>query len=167
MTDFRLVLVPTSGSFATLVRLREHLRSLDRFDLSNWRQVSDSHQIVSCSSELKDPTHQPKAAMTCFTQQPHGLQPAKDLFHSFALSLADCIARMTSRALVNCTTAAPFVVLRDMRRHAALPQLSHEALRVIGFVGRQGHALFRLAQQPERRLAFRRAAGLVNWALTT
>jgi len=160
MIDFRLVLVPTSGSFATLFRSPKRSETLRRQDSSNRRQISDSYQIVSRSRELKDPTYQPETAMARLPQEPHGLQPTEDLFDSFALVLTDCIARMTSRALVNRTAAAPLVVLGDVRSHASLAQVSHEAVRVISFVGRQGHPLFRLAQQGQRRFAFGRAAGL-------
>src|SRR5215471_6862222 len=160
MSDFRLVVGPLSGAIATLFRLLRRSETERRGVSSDRRQISDSDQIVSRGRELKDPTYQPEPAMTCLTQQPHGLQPTKDLFHSFALALTDRIARVTSRALVNGTTTASLIVLGDMRSHAARAQLSHEALRVISLVGGQGHALFRLAQQPERRLAFCGAAGM-------
>src|SRR5258706_8043628 len=134
MIDFRLVLVLASGSFATLVRSPKRSETLCPRVSGDRRQVSDSHQIVSRRRELKDPTYQPEPAMTCLTQESNRLQPAEDFFDSFALALANGVARMTSRALVNRTATPPLVVLGDVRRHVSLSQVSHEAMRVISLV---------------------------------
>src|SRR5690349_19782145 len=104
----------SGGSFATFVRLRKRERPPQRGNSGYRRQVSDSDQVVSRGRELEDPAHQLQASVPRLAQQPDSLQPAEDLFDSFAFLLTNSIARMTGRAAINGTTAAPLVVLRDV-----------------------------------------------------
>ena len=106
MCDFLSVVDPLSGCLAILIRLPDRLLAAGR-DLSrDLGQVSNPDQIVGGGSELKDPTHQLQPSVAGFTQQPHGLQPAEDFFHSFALTLTNFITRMTRRAFINGALAA-------------------------------------------------------------
>ena len=101
MSVFRLAIVRSSGSFATFVRLLKQERPPQRGNSGYRRQVSDSDQVVSRSRELEDPTHQLQASVPRLTQQPDSLQPAEDLFDSFAFPLADLVTRVPRRALVD------------------------------------------------------------------
>ena len=159
MSDFRLAIVRASGSFATFVRLLKQERPPQRGNSRYRRQVSDPDQVVSRGRELEDPTHQLQASVPCLTQQPDSLQPAEDLFDSFAFLLTNCIARMTGRAAINGTTAAPLVVLRDVWSHAPFTQIGNELFRVISLIGRQSHPFTGLAQQRQRRRALSRTTG--------
>src|SRR5688572_18769181 len=107
MSGFRLAVGPSRGSLATFVRLLKQVRP-PQGNSGHQRQVSNSYQVVSGRGELEDPTHQLQATVARLTQQPDSLQPAKDLFHSFAFLLTNQIARMTGGAAINSTTAAPF-----------------------------------------------------------
>lgn len=159
MSSFRRVNDLLSGSFATFFRLPKQPGTVWPRSSRYRRQVSDSDQIVSGSSELEDPTHQLQASMSSLAQQSYGLQPTENLFHSFAFPLTDFITRMAGRSLIDGAAAASFLVLRYVRRHSSLPQVADESLRVISFVGRQRHPLGSFTQQHQRRFAFRRAAG--------
>src|SRR5258705_10386896 len=104
-----------SGLVVTLFSLTEALNGYCRRGSGDQHQIPDAHQVVSGSSELKEPTYILEAAMTRLTHQANRFQPAKDLFHSFAFPLTQLVARMASGALVNRTTARPLVFLRHMR----------------------------------------------------
>src|SRR5258707_612424 len=103
MCDFVSVIDPLSGSFATLVRLPKRVLAFPGSLSRDFGQVSNSYQVVGGSSELEDPTHQLQSAVAGFTQQSHRLQPAKDFFHSFALTLTNLITRMARRARIDGT----------------------------------------------------------------
>ena len=91
MCDFLSNVDPLSGSFATLVHLAERLLTDGRGLSRDFGQISNSYQVVSGGSELEDPAHQRQPAVSGFTQQPHGLQPTEDFFHSLAFSLTNFI----------------------------------------------------------------------------
>src|SRR5215216_260985 len=118
MCDFLSKVDPLSGSLATLVRLPECLRATGRSFFLKLVQVSNSDEIIGGSGELKDPAHQPYSSVSGFAHQPHGLQPAKDFFYSFALSLTNLITRVASGPLVDRASSS-LVVLGHMRRHLA------------------------------------------------
>ena len=97
-------------------------------------QVPHAHQIVGGTSEAEYPVHLDNSTMPNFPQQRDGLQPAETFFDALPLDLADAIALVPGRALVNGASASPFVVLRYMRRDLQVPALDHEIERVIAFV---------------------------------
>ena len=101
MCDFLSKVGSLSGSLATLVRLPQQLLAFGRSLSGDFREISNSYQVVDSGSELEDPTHQSHSAVSGFTQQPHSLQPAEDFFHSFALSLTNLITRVASGPLVD------------------------------------------------------------------
>src|SRR5215213_534430 len=123
-------------------------------------QISDSHQVVSGGSEFEDPAHQPYSSVSGFAHQPHGLQPAKDFFYLFALSLTNLITRVASGPLVDRASSS-LVVLGHMRRHLAGAQISDKVFRVVSFVTAHGDPflLRPLCQHQQRRFSFRSAAG--------
>src|SRR4051794_36256871 len=119
MNNSRRVNDLLSGSFATFYRFAKQQEPAWRRSSGYRRQISDSDQIVGGGSELEDPINQLHASMPGLTQQAHRFQPTKDLFNSFALPMANLVARMTRGAFINgAATAPPFVVLRDVRSHA-------------------------------------------------
>src|SRR5260370_35776613 len=117
MCDFLSVVDLLSGSFATLVRLPKRLLTVGRSLSGDFGQVSNADQVVGSGSELEDPTDQFKTSVARLTQEPHSLQPAKDFFDSFALSLTDFITITTRRPLVNCTPLGHRIVCRELRRY--------------------------------------------------
>src|SRR5260370_27277301 len=133
MGDFLSVVDPLGGLFATLVRFLSRLLTVGRSRSRDLGQVSNSYQIVGGGSELEDPTHQLQSAVTGLTQQPHRLQPAKDFFHSFALTLTNFITSMARRARINGTSPV-LITLGHVRRHLAVTQISHKVFRVVSFV---------------------------------
>src|SRR6266700_4463864 len=133
MCDFLFVVDPLSGSFATLVRLPKRLTGFGCRRSRNLGQVSDSYQVVGGGSELEDPTHQSHSAVSGLTQQPHGLQPAKDFFHSFALTLTNFITRVAGSPLIDRASSS-FVVLSHVWRHLAGTQISDKVFGVVSFV---------------------------------
>src|SRR5258707_3278654 len=100
MSDFLSVVDPLSGSFATLLRLPKRLQAVSRSLSCDLGQVSNSYQIVGGGSELEDPTHQLQSPVTGLTQQPDRLQPTKDFFHSFGLTLTHFITVMARPAWI-------------------------------------------------------------------
>src|SRR5258706_7197473 len=157
---FLYIVDPLSGSFATLDRLSTRLLANGRSLSRNLGQVSNADQVVDGGSELEDPTHQPHSAVSGFTQQPHGLQPTEDFFHSFALALTNFITRVASGPLVDRASAS-LVVLGHMRRYLTGAQICDKVFRVVTLVTGQGDPfLWRpLSQYQQRRFSFRRATG--------
>src|SRR6185295_12350356 len=127
--DFLYIDDPLSGSFATLDGLRKRLLAFGRNLSRNLGQVSNADQVVDGGRELEDPTDQPHPAVSGFTQQAYGLQPAEDYFHSFALALTNFITRVTRGPLVDRASAS-LVVLSHMRRHLAGAQICDKVFRV-------------------------------------
>src|SRR6266496_2974224 len=160
MCDFLFVVDPLSGSFATLVRLPKRLTGFGCRRSRNLGQVSDSYQVVGGGSELKDPTHQSQSSVSGLTQQPHGLQPAKDFFHSFPLTLTNLITRMARRARIDRTSPV-LITLGHVRRHLAAAQISDKVFRVVSFVSAQRHTrlLRSLLDQRQRCFSFRSPTG--------
>src|SRR5260370_36722638 len=101
MSDFLSAVDPLSGSVATLVRLVERRLAVNRSFSRDLGQVSNSYQVVGGSSELEDPTHQLQSSVAGLTQQRNRLEPAKDFFHSFTLTLTNLITRMARRARID------------------------------------------------------------------
>src|SRR5438132_11233897 len=129
-----------SGPMVTLFLLTEPLNGSWRLRSGDKHQIPDAHQVVSGSSELKEPTYILEAAMTRLTHQANRLQPAKDLFHSFAFPLTQLVARMASGALINRTAATPLVALCHMCDHATGAQLSHKVFPFVRLVAAESHA---------------------------
>src|SRR5437016_6918340 len=80
-------------------------------------QVSHAHQVVGCAREGKDPIYLQGSAMTHFTQQRDGLQPAKTFFDALPFLLADGVARVSRGSTINGAAASASQVLRHVRRH--------------------------------------------------
>src|ERR1700745_2311725 len=77
-------------------------------------QVADSNQIVDGRREGEHPADPFEDTMPRLAHQTYRLDPAKDLFHPFPLSLANGVAGVPSRAAIN-RTATVLLVLRHMR----------------------------------------------------
>src|SRR6202162_5727279 len=77
------------------------------------QQIADSHQVVNRRGPGEHPGHALSASVTNFTHQTHRFHPTKDLFHSLALALADCVTPMPRGALID-GAAAVGVVLRHV-----------------------------------------------------
>src|ERR1022692_1592958 len=122
------------------------------------RQVSDSHQVVDCCGECEHPAHSLPPPVPRLPHQPDGLQPPEHFLDSFAFSLADLVARMPCRALIDCAPAVA-VVLRYVRRHAQIAHIGHELLHVVSFVASHRHTPSTLPffDHLQRRLALRRS----------
>src|SRR6266567_7301516 len=160
MSDFLFAVEPLSGSFATLVPLPERLLAVSRRFSRDFGQVSDPYQVVGGGGELEDPTHQGQPAVPGLTQQPDRLQPAKDFFHSFALTLTNLITRMARRARIDRTSPV-LITLGHVRRHLAVTQISHKVFGVVSFVSAQRHTRFlrSLLDQPQRCFSLSSATG--------
>jgi len=78
-------------------------------------QVAQADQVVGCASEGEHPIHLEQPAMSYLPQQSNGLEPTETFLDPFPLLLADAVACMTCRPLVEGTAAAPTVILRHMR----------------------------------------------------
>src|SRR5829696_4086416 len=138
MCDFLSKVDPLRGSLATLVRLPGRPLMISRSLSCDLGQISDSYQVVGGGSKLEDPTHQLHSTVSGLAQQPHGLQPAKDFFHSFALTLTNFITRVAGSPLIDRASSS-LVVLSHVRCHLAGAQISHKVFRVVSFVAGQGN----------------------------
>src|SRR5450759_3173735 len=132
----------------------------------NFAQVPHAHQIVGRASEAEHPVHLENSTMPYFPQQCDRFQPAETFFDALPLDLADAIACMLSRAIVNGASASPFVVLRHVRSHLQIPALGHKVECVIALVPTCGHPLRsrKLLQHHQRRVALRCPVGLEYFA---
>src|SRR5713226_3531425 len=104
-------------------------------DDSCWcrRQVAHSDQVVGRQCQAEHPSDPRDPAMAGLTQPAYGLDPAKDLFHPFALALAKRVAGMVSGTLVDDTG----LLARKMRGDPMLAHFLHQRFAVVAFVGTQ------------------------------
>ena len=77
--------------------------------------------------------------MSYLAQQNNRLEPAETSLDSLPLPLADAVAGMTRRPLVDGTAAAPTVILRDMRCDLHVATFADEVSRVKAFVAAHRH----------------------------
>src|SRR5437660_10005093 len=133
MRDFLSNVDRFSGSLATFVLLPKRLLAFGSSLSGNLGQISDSYQVVGGGSELEDPTHQPQSAVSGLAQQSHRLQPAKDFFHSFALTLTNFITRVAGSPLIDRASSS-FVVLSHVGRPLAGTRISDKVFRVVSFL---------------------------------
>src|SRR5260370_9506789 len=138
MCDFLSVVDPLSGLFADLLRFLSRLLTVGRSRSRDLGQVSNPDQVVGGGSELKDPTHQLQSAVSGLTQQRNRLQPAKDFFHSFALTLTNLITRMARGARIDRTSPI-LITLGHVRGHFSGAQISDKVFRIVSFVSAQRH----------------------------
>src|SRR6266536_2548388 len=126
------------------------------------RQITHAHQVVSRAGESKDPIHPAHAAMPQLAHQRNRLQPAETFFDPLPLSLADGITLVPRRSSIDRAAAAPFVVLRHVRRHPQISTLLHKVSRVKPLVAAHRHrpGTSKLLQHDQRGIALRRAVGL-------
>src|SRR5712692_174238 len=104
-----------------------------------WLQVPKADQVVGCDREGEHPLDARQASMTKLPQSAHGLQPAEDLFHALSLLLADQIARVARRALID-RAASMLVILGDVRGDVQGAHVLDEVSGVIVLIAAQRHA---------------------------
>ena len=128
-------------------------------------QVSHAHQVVGGAGHGKNPIHSTDSAMPHLPHQRNRLQPAEALFDSLSLSLAEGVTCVPRGAAINRAAAAPFEVLRYMRRHPQIPALGYKSVRVESFVSAYRHRLRagKFLQHHQRRVALRRPVGLEHF----
>src|SRR6266550_654790 len=117
-------------------------------------QLPHSDQVVSGGGEDEDPVHSLGTAMAQLAQQANRLQPAEDLFDSFAFLLANLITVVAGGATVDSRSAIS-VVLSHVRRHLQVAQLLHKIMRVVVLVTAQRHSTSAadLCSEGQRRVA--------------
>src|SRR6202162_4773603 len=124
------------------------------------QELRDANEIVGDSGQDEEPFHQATPTMPGLAQTADGLHPPKGFFDPLALDRADAIAGMTGRARVN-RGAAVGIVLRDVRRAAALTAAGDKVGGVIVLVAAHGAAGPGIVlDHVERRRALRCAVGL-------
>src|SRR5271166_5059239 len=101
------------------------------------RQIAYPDQVVGRQREGEHPADPSQTTVASLAQAANGLDPAEDLLNPFAFLLANQIARMTSRALVDNAG----LLARDMRRYLVVAQLLNKLLAVVPFVATQGYAV--------------------------
>jgi hypothetical protein len=99
----------------------------------DWLQVTHSHQVVGRGREGEGPTDSGDSTMTSLAQSGDRLEPAEDLFHSYAPLLAEQVAGVASAASVDRTVD----LLRNMRGDSMLTQCAHQLLLIVALVGAQ------------------------------
>lgn len=105
------------------------LRTHFDLDLHRWNrghEVAHAHQIVSSAGKGEEPVDLAQSAMAQFAHQSHGLQPAKAFLDPFSLPLTEGVSKMSCRASINGTAAAPPVILGYVRHHAQGSALGYE-----------------------------------------
>src|SRR5690242_11095929 len=84
-----------------LGRLAPSLRQLAGPSCGCEEQVAHPDQVVDGQRKGEHPINLGDATMTSFAQAPDGLEPAVDLFDSFALLLTNGVARMAGGARID------------------------------------------------------------------
>src|SRR5215469_11199689 len=116
------------------------------------QKIAHSHQVVGRHCEAEHPIDSRDPAMARLTQPTHGFEPAKDLFHPFALALADRVARIAGGALVNDAA----LLACEMRSYSMLAHCLNQFFAVVAFVGAQRDPMpaRNLLHHRQRRLRF-------------
>ena len=83
------------------------------------QQGPHPHQVVGRLGEGEHPAHTLHPSVFRLPDRPDHLAPAEDLLDALALALADVVAHVGRRAIVDCA-ATVAIVLRHMGRHAEL-----------------------------------------------
>src|SRR6201993_4467827 len=122
------------------------------------QKVAHPHQVIGRQCEAEYPIDARDPTMASLTQTAHGLEPAEDLFHPFALALTDHIARMAGGALVDNTG----FLAREMRSYSMLAHLLNQFFAIVAFVGAQRYSTptRNLFHHRQRRLRFGAAGSL-------
>src|ERR1700758_4048022 len=103
------------------------------------QHLRNTSEVVGCGGEHEEPLDQAAATMPGLAQTADRLDPPEWFFDPLALDRADAIAGMPGRARVD-RRATVGVVLRDMRRAAALAATGDKVGGVIVLVGAHGAA---------------------------
>src|SRR5262245_7355185 len=107
-------------------------------DSSRCRQkLGNANEVVGGSGEDEEPFDQVATTMAGLAKAADGLHPPEGFFDAFALDRADAIPGMPGRARID-RRAAIGIVLRDMRRAAALAAAGDEGGGVIVLVATYG-----------------------------
>src|SRR5215472_1822659 len=116
------------------------------------QKIAHSHQVIGRQCEAEHPIDSRDPAMARLTQPTHGFEPAKDLFHPFALALADRVARIAGGALVNDAA----LLACEMRSYSMLAHCLNQFFAVVAFVGAQRDPMpaRNLLHHRQRRLRF-------------
>ncbi len=101
------------------------VRKLDAETLERLQLRAAEHGVSMEEEALRIPAAAVAAPNPC---------PAEGFLDALADQLADTIRTMPCGASINCRTAAPVQVLRDMRNDPEFAQIGHEPKRVIGLV---------------------------------
>ena len=118
--------------FPALRRVRRHL-SLHRYE------IPDPHEVISRYRKLEYPPDLGSTSVAQLPEQPHGLQPPKDLLYSLPFPLADCVPGVPRRSLIY-RRPSPTVVLRNMRRHICLANLFDKRSCIVSLVAPHRHS---------------------------
>src|SRR5258708_33237335 len=97
----------------------------------NRQQVTHSHQVVGRGREGEGPNNPGDSTMTSLAQAGDRLEPAEDLFHSFAPQLTESVAGVASAASVDCAVD----LLCNVWCDSILPQSAHQLLLIVTLVG--------------------------------
>src|SRR5438445_10841191 len=97
-------------------------------------EISDPNQVVRGEGEREHPVHAAGAPVPRLAHQPDRLEPAEDLLHALAPTLAHRVARMASGPAVDGTGAVGDV-LRHVRGHAQQAAGGDEISRGVPLVG--------------------------------
>src|SRR5689334_3528947 len=124
------------------------------------QDLRDANEIVGSSGQNKEPFDQRPSAMACLAQTANGLDPAEGFLDPLPLDRADAIAGVAGRAGID-GRAAVRVVLRDVRRAAALAASGHEVSCIVVLVAAHRAAGFGIVlDHVERGIALCRAVRL-------
>src|SRR5262249_2455766 len=166
----RPILVMRAARTQSMDRLRRRTHTIGGYFASFSTLQADSHrcrqkfwdanEVVCCSSEHEEPFDQAATAKQSLAHTPYRVDPPDRFFDLVALDGADPIAGMAGRARIDGRTAVS-VVLRNMRRAAALAAAGDEVGRVIALVSANRAAgPGSVLDHIERRSAFGRAISL-------
>ena len=114
-------------------------------------QCAQPDQIVGGRGEGDDPVDQFAAAVSELPQAADGFHPTEDLLDQFPLPLADGVARMPRRAIVDPRSG---VLLGHMRRDAEFARRPHKSVDVEMLIAADGGGGGGLLEHQQRRLPF-------------
>jgi hypothetical protein len=108
--------------------------------LRRCRQLRDAQQVVRGGEDIGGDLVGSEADEASLAEVADGLDPAEDLLDSLAHALANGVADVPGRPLVDVRVSPLGDVLRDVRRDDALATVLDEVARVIALVAGDGDA---------------------------
>ena len=110
------------------------------------------HQVIGSADEPRLKMGSISSFASCSSETADGLEPSKDLFHSFSDPLADIVSFVPGGTAIDCRTASALGIGCNMWRDRAVPHRFYKTMGIVALVGSDGTGLYSLPGLPAEHL---------------